>query len=48
MLPGMGDSNSSLLSGPSAVADGRPYHPVGFLYFIFFFSFDFLSAILIG
>ena len=48
MLPGMGDSNSSLLSGPSAVADGRPYHPVGFLYFIFSFSFDFLSAILIG
>ena len=43
-----GGSNSYLLSGPSAVAEGSPHHPVGFLYFIFFFSFDFLSAILIG
>lgn len=46
MLPGMWGQHPYLLSGPSAVAEGSPYYPIGFLYFFpsFFFFFIWLSV----
>ena len=37
----MGGSNLYLHSGPSAVAEGSSYYPIGFLYFFFFFHLTF-------